>query len=141
MRPMSCVLLVMAATACGPRELRITMNSDNNSGQTGFAVVTDHGNKGLTIVIETSAPDFEGSQAVHVHNGTCGEVGPLRAPLLNLEVTGQQPGRTGSTSPEVRKTDGSLLTLAELSKGEWLINVHDARDFGIYVSCGEIPHP
>ena len=33
------------------------------------------------------------------------------------------------------------MSFTDLATGEWIINVHDARDTGIYVSCGEIPKP
>jgi hypothetical protein len=133
---MLCVLLVMATTACGPRELRITMNSDNNSGQTGFAVLVDRGNRGMTVTVETSAPDFnELPQDAHVHEGDCGEVGATRATLTPLAAVPNAPDRYGST------TEVGGLTFAMLSTGQWIINVHDARDDGIYVSCGEIPAP
>lgn len=129
--------LLLAATGCGPREVRVTMNADNNSGQSGFAVLKDLG-KSLTVEVETSAPDFEGTQNVHLHEGNCGEVGEIRAPLLSLAPT--KPGRVGSTSTEVRKTTGELLTFEEVTQGEWLINVHDARENSLYVSCGEVPN-
>lgn len=130
--------LLLAATGCGPREVRVTMNADNNSGQRGFAVLKDLG-KSLTVELETSAPDFvEGTQLAHIHAGNCGEVGEILAALLGLAKT--TPGRFGSTSTEVRKTTGELLTFEEATSGEWLINVHDAREKSLYVSCGEIPN-
>lgn len=112
------------------------MNSDNNSGQKGFAVITDKG-KSVTVLVETSAPDFEGSQNVHIHKGNCGEVEEVYAPLLNLQALPDKPGRVGSTSTDVLKRDGALLQFEEFEEGEWLINVHDARELTLYVSCGE----
>lgn len=136
MRPMLCVLLVMATAACGPRELRVTMNSDNNSGQTGFAVLIDRGNKGMTVTVETSAPDFdEKPQNAHIHEGDCGEVGVIRAALTPLDKLPARPDRYAST------TEVGGVNFALLSTGQWIINVHDGRDNGIYVSCGEIPNP
>ena len=142
MRPTLCLLAALATTACGPRELRVTMKSDNNSGQTGFAVVTDQGAKGITVVVETSAPENVGPQYAHIHSGNCGEVGPIRANLLKLEAltAADKVGRAGSTSAEVLLlNETKLMTFAMVSTGEWIINVHDERDFQVYVSCGEIP--
>jgi hypothetical protein len=130
-----CFVLALAA-GCAPREVRVTMNSDNNSGQKGFAVITDMG-KSVTVVVETSAPDFTGPQNVHIHKGNCGEVEGVYADLLNLTELADKPGRVGSTSTEVRKRPEGLLQFEELEEGEWLINVHDARDGLLYVSCGE----
>ena len=134
MRPTLCVLLVMAATACGPRELHITMNSDNNSGQIGFAVLFDLGAK-MRVTIETRAPDFTSPQHAHIHVGNCGEVGEKRGFLKDLIALDDKPGRVGST------TDLDSMTFKTLATGEWILNVHDARENDVYVSCGEIPTP
>jgi hypothetical protein len=137
MRRTALLVVLSLAAGCAPREIKVTMNSDNNSGQKGFAVITDKG-KSITVEVETSAPDFEGAQNVHIHKGNCGEVEEVYAPLLNLQKLEDKPGRVGSTSTDVLKKDGSgLVQFDEFEKGEWLINVHDARDNLIYVSCGE----
>ncbi len=130
-----CFTLVMAATGCGPRELHVTMNSDNNSGQSGFAVVTDRGTKGVSVLVETSAPEFAGAQHAHIHLGDCGEVGMKRAFLTELDALPAKPNRYGST------TEVGGITFAMLHTGAWIINVHDVRDEGVYVCCGEIPNP
>ena len=130
-----CLLLVVTA-ACGPRELRVTMNSDNNSGQTGFAVITDRGAKAITVTVETSTPDYQAPQNAHIHKGNCGEVGEKVGYLLPLDSLADRPDRYGSTTKDL-----TTVTFAMLSAGEWIINVHDARDNGVYVSCGEIPRP
>lgn len=132
MRPVLSVVVVCALAACGPRDVRVTMNPDNNSGQSGFAVLTETGPKKLRVVVETSAPDFSMEQKAHIHRGTCGEIGEIRAGLLNLKPLEGKPGRYGSTT----NIDG--LDLDELSVGDWAINVHDARDNALYTSCGEI---
>jgi hypothetical protein len=125
-------LLLPLLAACGPNEVRVTMNPDNNSGQSGFAVLTQAGPKKLVVVIETSAPDFSSEQRAHIHVGTCGEIGEIRAGLTNLKELADKPGRFGST------TTVESLGLDDLSTGEWAINVHDARDNAVYTSCGEI---
>src|SRR3954453_8985946 len=96
-----CFVLLLTA-ACGPREIRVTMNADNNSGQKGFATITDEG-KSIKVVIETSAPTKPGTQTVHIHTGNCGEVEPIYAHLLNLEPLTGKPDRVGSTSTDVLK--------------------------------------
>lgn len=134
MRSTLWVLLVMVTAACGPRELHITMNSDNNSGQTGFAVLSDLGAK-MRVLVETRAPDFDSAQNAHIHVGNCGEVGEKRGFLKQLLPLADKPGRVGST------TDLDSMTFKTLATGEWILNVHDARDNDVYVSCGEIPKP
>lgn len=129
--------LVVACTACGPRELRVTMNSDNNSGQTGFAVLTDQGTAGFKVYVETSKPEYAAeSQLAHIHPGSCGELGDVKAGLLPLSASGC-PERFCSSS-DIKP---AVMKFSDLSTGDWVINVHDARDKLIYVSCGVIPKP
>lgn len=131
----SWLLWLVAATACGPRELRVTMNADNNSEQAGFATLVDRGSKGMTVTVEVSSPDFQGPQNAHIHDGNCGEVGVVHAALEQLVALPNKPGRVGST------TEVTNVTFATLKTGDWIINAHHARDNSLYVSCGEIPRP
>ncbi len=135
MRQIALGLLLLVATGCGPTVMKITMNADNNSGQKGFAEITDRGAKGISVTVETNTPEYtEVPQNAHIHTGNCGEVGEIVSGLTPLEALKEKPGRYGSTT--------ELATLlATFKTGEWLINVHDPRDKLIYVSCGEIPRP
>ncbi len=130
------VLLSLVSLGCGPRELRVAMNPDNNSGQSGFAVILDRGGKGITVTVETSAPAFPGPQVAHIHAGSCGEVGAVRVGLDMLEALPSQADRYGSTTEITMGTPFDTF-----KSGAWIINVHDTRDIGLYVSCGKIPAP
>ena len=127
-------LVFLSVVGCGPKQLRITMNADNNSGQTGFALLVDQGRAGMSVTVETNIPDISTSQKAHIHTGNCGEIGPVVAPLTDLSPLPNQPGRFGSTTQV-------SLTFEALSKIRHALNTHDARDFGVYVSCGDIPTP
>ncbi len=125
------------ASGCAPREIHVTMNADNNSGQSGFAVLIDRGNE-LEVTVETSAPEFEGVQQMHLHRGNCGEVEPIYAELNNLNVLEGKPGRVGSTTrPVLKRGTPQPVQFEDFAEGDWLINVHDAREFTLYVACGE----
>lgn len=129
---MGCLLGALLC-GCGPKAVQVTINPDNNSGQSGFATITDNGNKTVTVVIETSVPDFDMPQNAHIHPGTCGEVGVAAGALGQLKSLGN--GRWGSTS------DAVMFDFDKLKTGDWVLNVHDARDTAIYVACGVIPRP
>jgi hypothetical protein len=88
----------------------------------------------MTVTVETNAPEVS-PQNAHIHDGNCGEVGIIRAPLNKLEALPGKAGRVGST------TEVTAVNFTMLGTGEWIINAHDARDGAIYVSCGEIPRP
>lgn len=136
MRPIALGFLLLVATGCGPKVLKVTMNADNNSGQKGFAEITDRGAKGISVTVETNTPEYtEVPQNAHIHRGNCGEVGVVVNGLTPLTALPEKPGRFGST------TELEMLTFEGFKTDEWLINVHDARDGLIYVSCGEIPRP
>lgn len=128
-------LVLLLSSACGPRELRVTMNADNNSGQRGFATIQDRGTK-VFVTVETSAPDYFGGmgQLVHLHDGNCGEIGERKFGLQLMKPLEDRPDRFGAAL-EV------ALPMKTFESGDWLINVHDERDSNIYVSCGEIPKP
>lgn len=128
-------LLLVALSACGPRQLVVTMNADNNSGQTGFATITERGNM-LVVVVETSVPDFESTtgQLAHLHKGNCGEIGDIVAGLNRLKRLGTSD-RFGST------TEIATPKFDDFKMGEWAINAHDERDNLVYVSCGQVPRP
>ena len=131
-----CCTLVWAS-GCAPRELHVTMNADNNSGQSGFAVLIDRGTE-IDVIVETSAPEFEAVQSIHLHRGNCGEVGMIYADLSTIDVLAGKPGRAGSTTRGVMKRDSTeKVQFKDFEEGDWLINIHDAREFTIYVSCGE----
>jgi len=130
--PRTLLALAVLLCACGPQELRVDMKSDNNSGQTGFAVMTLKSDKKFDLHIETTVPiDSTGTQRAHIHTGTCGEVGPIVVGLTFLNALPE--GKWGSDSSDLP------LDNLELDKGGYLVNVHDSTDPSLYVSCGEIP--
>lgn len=132
MRLLAAAVTVALATACGPSELKVSMKSDNNSGQVGFATIEDLG-ENIRVVIETTVPITGASpQLAHIHEGSCGEIGIIRAGLSLLEKTGDKT--FGSTSV-------AKMTFKDLKEGDFNINAHDSSDPSIYVSCGEIPKP
>lgn len=125
------VLMVLGLSACGPQAVRVVMNAENNSGQAGFATLTPLGATKTRVEVDIAPSNDSRPQAAHVHEGRCGQIGPIKAGLTELKPDASKQGRFTS-STEV------AVGLAELQRAEFAINVHDARDFSLYVSCGEI---
>ena len=127
------VLLVVVAlsAACGPATQRVVMNAENNSGQGGFAVLTPLAGGRTRVELDILPGNDPRKVAAHVHDGRCGEIGAIKAGLTDLEPNAAANGHFTSTS-EI------ALALDAMLKGTFAINVHDARDFSLYVSCGEI---
>lgn len=124
-------LLVLTASACGPQPLRVVMNAENNSGQSGFAVLTALSASKTRVEIDVAASNDSRPQPAHVHEGRCGEIGAIKAGLTNLAPDAKKPGRFTSTT----EIDVGLDTL---EKGTFAINAHDVRDFSLYITCGQI---
>ncbi|MBL8941204.1 MAG: CHRD domain-containing protein [Archangium sp.] len=124
-------LLVLTASACGPQPLRVVMNAENNSGQSGFAMLTALSASKTRVEIDVAASNDSRPQPAHVHEGRCGEIGAIKAGLTNLAPDAKKPGRFTSTT----EIDVGLDTL---EKGTFAINAHDVRDFSLYITCGQI---
>lgn len=122
------VLASLTAAACGPSELKIVMNEDNGSGQSGEALLTDAAD-GTVVVLTLAKGNATGPQFGHVHPGKCGELSGPRYPLTNV-VDG-----TSTT----KLVDGETpVRLSQLLETPLAINIHSAADPGVYVSCGNI---
>ena len=129
--------------ACAPQQVTVVMNAQNNSGQSGTATLTELGS-GTRVVVVIRKSEFGEKQPSHLHSGRCGEIGPRQDSYSR--GLGSIEKAEPSTMKGVPPTDGGFgasssevdLTLRELTNGDWVINVHDAQDFSLYVSCGNI---
>lgn len=107
--------------------LQINMGQQNNSGQAGSASVTDAKGGGANVTIEIKSEPKGASEPAHIHQGTCTKLNPAPWKPLTPVVNGKSfthiPG----------------LTVAEIKKGKYAINVHkSANDLKTYVSCGDL---
>jgi hypothetical protein len=124
-------LLLALLAGCGPRAVRVVMNAENNSGQSGVAVLTALGSAKTQVDLDVAASNDTRPQPAHIHEGRCGEIGAVKAGLTSLAPDPKKEGRfTSSTQVAVG--------LDELTAGTFAINAHDVRDFSLYVSCGQI---
>jgi CHRD domain len=129
MRPT--LVMCLLVFGCGPRSVKVSMNPDNNSGQAGSALVTELGAKSVRVQVSIKKSDVPEAEAAHIHQGRCGMVGPISAGLTPL---GLDPADETLFSSDTTVT----FDFAQLVAGPFAINVHDSRDLGLYVSCGDI---
>jgi hypothetical protein len=106
--------------------LQINMGQQNNSGQAGNASVTD-AKGGANVTINLEKEPKGASEPAHIHQGTCAKLDPAPWKPLTSVVDGKSfthiPG----------------LTVAQIKKGKYAINVHkSANDLKTYVSCGDL---
>ncbi len=104
--------------------LTLDLAEQNASGQSGTARLTADGDT-TRIVVEVENPP-EVAQPSHVHEGTCGEIGDVVAPLENLV-----DGRAESVVD---------MSLAELQRRGLIVHAHKSEaEYDTSVACAEIP--
>jgi hypothetical protein len=105
----------------------VTLNAQNDSGETGTATLTDLHNGKIQVQVTISNAPAGVTQPMHIHKGTC----------ATLEAK--------PTFPLTSLVDGKSLTeiettMAELQNGNYAINGHKSpEEASVYVFCGEIP--
>ncbi|GEM_PF-1829301 len=114
--------LTSLAAAADP--LTLTMNAQNNSGQTGTAKLNPAGAK-TDVILDIKAGAASVPQPAHVHDGTCATLGAVKYPLTNV-VDG-------------KSTTTIDVDLDTLLKGTFAVNVHKSgAEATVYVSCADI---
>jgi len=100
------------------------LSPQNGSGESGTATLTQHGD---SLIVKLALTGSTGSQPAHIHKGTCAKLDPKPAyPLTTVS--------DGASSTTIKS-----VTLAQLLKGTYAINVHKSTtDIKTYVACGNL---
>jgi hypothetical protein len=105
--------------------IEVTLNEQNESGQSGTATLALNEDGTLHVSIALS-PASEEPQPAHIHEGTCADLTPEPAFPLENVVDGQSETDV-EVSPE------------ELAVAPYAINVHKSEaEADVYVACGDI---
>lgn len=127
---LACLGLVaayVAPAAAATDNLTVKLTAQNGSGEDGDATLTQSGSDVTVVVVIPKAP--AGPQPMHIHTGTCANLGGVAYPLTSLS--------NGKSTTKV-----SNVTIDKLIAGTFAINVHKSADaLGVYVSCGDIVKP
>jgi hypothetical protein len=116
--------LPLAAVTAATNTLTVTLNAQNNSGETGTATLTNVTDGVQVVVALKGAPST--AQPAHIHTGTCADLKGVVYPLTSV---------TNGSSTTVVKG----ITIDQLLKSPMAINVHkSAADLATYVACGNI---
>ena len=119
-------------TTCGnipmdeAETLLIALNEREESGQSGWAMLTAMGSQ-TSVILNLAEGDLE-TELVHIHSGGCGE--GLGGVVYGLTSFVDGAGYSATV------VDASL---ASLRNGEMAINAHQAGSPGNYTACGNIP--
>jgi hypothetical protein len=101
----------------------VQLNELNNSGVSGEATLTAT-TSGTDVSLSVNGA--AGDNPVHIHYGTCDNLGEVAAPLTNIDAS----GKSETTVP---------LTLDALTSGQYAINAHEsAANIQNYIACGNI---
>ena len=118
-------LLASACTGQPADERTVELETLNDSGVTGTAVLTDLGNGSTRVVVDVD-PAGHPNMPAHIHPGTCANLVPQPIYPLENAVDGQ-------SETEI------LVTLDELFAGDLALNLHFSEDdFGTYTACAEL---
>jgi hypothetical protein len=113
-----------AALAAGP--VTVHLASQNHSGETAVATLTQTGGNTVVSVVTKHGPGLP--QPIHIHKGTCAKLDPKPFYPLTTVLNGKS----------VTTLKG--VTIASLENGNFAINIHHSTsDIPTYYACGNIP--
>jgi len=105
----------------------VTLDAQNDSGESGTATLTDLGNGKVRVEVSVTGAPAGVPQPLHIHQGTCANLNPKPEFPLTSAVDGKS----------VTEIDANF---ADLQNGDYAINGHkSAAEASVYVFCGNIP--
>lgn len=109
-------------------EITIPIEELNGSGVSGDATLTDNGDG--TTTIDVLVDGASGDHPIHLHSGTCAELGDVVVALTNVDADGSS----------VTDIPVPLSTIQDPEVGPHAINIHlSADEIATYVACGDVP--
>lgn len=104
----------------------VVLAAQNDSGESGEAMLSEiDGQTKITLALNGAPTGV--AQPVHIHTGSCAELGGVAYPLTNLQ--------SGLSETMLDMPLDELLAQLPLA-----INAHkSAEEIGVYVACGDIP--
>ncbi|MDA1279755.1 MAG: hypothetical protein O3B95_06885 [Chloroflexi bacterium] len=111
-------------TENGVTRVTVHLSSFEGAGQVGTATLSSSGD--TTLIEIAVSPRASDAQPIHVHAGSCDDVGPVIHALRNVV--------NGKSSTIIDRPLGEILG------GDVLINVHASfADASNYTACGPLP--
>jgi LPXTG-motif cell wall-anchored protein len=118
-------LAVLPATTQAQQSVTINLSPQNDSGQTGTAVLTPDGAGTKVVLTLANAP---GPHPAHIHTGSCPTPGAVVFPLTSVT-----DGKSETTV---------AASIADIMKAPHAINIHKSpQEIPVYTSCGNVSAP
>ena len=126
-------LLLIIGAACGggdggnsEKSIEFPLLELNSSGQTGTATLRSTSGDTTFVALRVTQLPRDG-QPVHIHNGTCENLGGIAYRLADILFADSE-------------TRNIKVKLDDLRTGNFAINVHDSlASLEVYTACGNIP--
>jgi len=115
-------IALLPANTEAQQSVTIALSPQNNSGQSGTAVLTSEGAGTKVVINLSSAP---GPHPAHIHSGSCPTPGAVVYPLTSV---------TNGRSETV-----VAASIADILRAPHAINVHKSpQEIPVYTSCGNV---
>jgi hypothetical protein len=104
------------------------LSAQSNSGETGLiSIVPNPAGNGIIVDVSIVGEPAGGNQPMHIHTGTCANLGGVYKPLSNV-VDGHS------------LTNVAGMSINDLMRGPYAINVHKGPGplVSTYVACSDI---
>lgn len=129
-KSLSLAVIALSLSACASmsenKPTTIKLNAQNDSGQSGTAVLTPMAGGKTEVTIKVANPPSGVAQPAHVHEGTCENLN--KAPKYSLTSV-----MNGTSTTVVNADIGTMM------KTPHAINVHKSGpEAAVYVACGNI---
>lgn len=122
-QPTSAPITTQATPSSKPLKMTVKLNEENNSGESGEAILEEENGK-TTVTVSLTGFTQGIPQPAHIHAGVCPGVGTVKYPLSNI-IDGSSVTVLDATLADIKQN----LPLA--------INVHkSAQDITNYTACG-----
>ena len=106
-------------------QMTINLMAQNDSGQSGTAVLSEENGK-VKVMLSMTGGTYTEPQPAHIHMGNCPTPGAVLFPLTNI-VDGKSETMLDTTMADLK------------AKGALAINIHkSAAEQSVYTSCGDI---
>jgi LPXTG-motif cell wall-anchored protein len=113
---------LLPANTEAQQSITVNLTAQNDSGQTGTAVLTPEGAGTKVVVTLSNAP---GPHPAHIHSGSCPTPGAVVYPLTSV-ANGQSETTVAAS-------------IADILRAPHAINVHKSpQEIPVYTACGDV---
>ena len=115
-------IALLPASTQAQQSVTVNLTAQNNSGQTGTAVLTSEGSGTKVVITLSNAP---GPHPAHIHTGACPTPGAVVFPLTSVTN-----GRSETTV---------AASIADILRAPHAINIHKSpQEIPVYTACGNV---